>query len=60
MIYVCICGFRRGENMDTEFLKENNPALQDIVRRLPVFTTESNIKSADLIVNETHIKVTNT
>lgn len=54
------CGFRRGENVDTEFLKENTPALQDVVRRLPVFATDSNIKSADLIVNQTHIKVTNT
>lgn len=54
------CGFRRGETVDTEFLKENNPALQDVVRRLPVFTTDSNIKSADLIANQTHIKVTNT
>lgn len=53
-------GFRRGENVDNEFLKENTPALQDVVRRLPTFTTDSNIKSADLIVNQTHIKVTNT
>lgn len=50
--------FRRGENVeDTAFLNENNPALQDVVRRLPSILTDFKIKSADLVVHETHVKV---
>lgn len=49
---------RRGENVeDTAFLNENNPALQDVVRRLPSILTDFKIKSADLVVHETHVKV---
>lgn len=49
---------RRGENVeDTAFLNEKTPALQDVVRRLPSILTDYKIKSAHLIVNQTHVKV---
>lgn len=49
---------RRGENdEDIAFLNEKNPALQDVVRRLPPILTDYKIKSADLVVNQTHVKV---
>jgi len=49
---------RRGEtNEDTAFLNEKTPALQDVVRRLPPILTDYKIRSADLTVNQTHVKV---
>lgn len=49
---------RRGETIeDTAFLNEKNPALQDVVRRLPSILTDYKIRSADLVVNQTHVKV---
>jgi len=49
---------RRGENNeDTAFLNEKNPALQDVVRRLPPILTDYKIRSADIVVNQTHVKV---
>lgn len=49
---------RRDENIeDTAFLNEKNPALQDVVRRLPPILTDYKIRSADLVVNQTHVKV---
>lgn len=61
MIYHIICFtviYRRGESFkDSEFLNEKNPALQDFVRRLPPILTDFKIKSADLVLNQTHIKV---
>lgn len=49
---------RRDENIeDTAFLNEKNPALQDVVRRLPPILTDHKIRSADLVVNQTHVKV---
>jgi hypothetical protein len=49
---------RRGENdEDIAFLNEKNPALQDVVRRLPPILTDYKIKSVDLVVNQTHVKV---
>lgn len=49
---------KRGENdEDIAFLNEKNPALQDVVRRLPPILTDYKIKSADLVVNQTHVKV---
>jgi len=50
--------YRRGENIkEIPFLNEKNPALQDVVRRLPPVLTDFKIKSADLIINQTHVKV---
>lgn len=49
---------RRGENdEDIAFLNEKNPALQDVVRRLPSILTDFKIKSVDLVINQTHVKV---
>ena len=49
---------RRDENNeDTAFLDEKNPALQDVVRRLPPILTDYKIRSVDLVVNQTHVKV---
>lgn len=53
-----ISTFRRGENdEDIAFLNEKNPALQDVVRRLPSILTDFKIKSVDLVINQTHVKV---
>lgn len=50
--------YRRGENYDdVAFLNEKNPSLQDIVKRLPSILTDFKIKSVDLVLNKTHIKV---
>lgn len=50
--------FRFGENFeDTALLNETKPALQDIVKRLPSILTDFKIRSADLIVIGTHVKV---
>ncbi|XP_050542858.1 WD repeat-containing protein 3 [Daktulosphaira vitifoliae] len=49
---------KREENIDdVAFLNEKNPALQDTVRRLPAILTDYKIKSTNLTVNETHVKV---
>lgn len=56
--YFLIVVNRRGETIeDTAFLNEKNPALQDVVRRLPSILTDYKIRSADLVVNQTHVKV---
>jgi hypothetical protein len=52
--------YRRGENENDEnlaFLNEKSPALQDVVRRLPSILTDFKIKSVDLVVKQTHVKV---
>ncbi|XP_050431999.1 WD repeat-containing protein 3 [Adelges cooleyi] len=49
---------KREENIDdVKFLNETNPALQDTVRRLPAILTDFKIKSANVTLNQTHIKV---
>jgi len=50
--------YRRGENCDdVAFLKEKCPSLQDVVKRLPSILTSYKIKSVDLVLNETQVKV---
>jgi hypothetical protein len=44
-------------NEDIAFLNEKNPKLQDVVQRLPPISTDYKIKSVDLVVNQTHVKV---
>ncbi|KAL4152712.1 hypothetical protein QTP88_000545 [Uroleucon formosanum] len=48
---------RDGNNEDIAFLNEKNPALQDVVRRLPPILTDYKIRSADLVVNQTYVKI---
>jgi len=50
--------FRQGDHCnDAEFLNEKIPSLRDTVKRLPSILTDFKIKSVDLFLNDTHVKV---
>jgi len=49
---------RQGDHCnDAVFLSEKIPSLQDTVKRLPSILTDFKIKSVDLFLNDTHVKV---